>query len=237
MSTATILVVDDEPQIRRVMRTSLSTNGYAVIEARSGEEALEILRKERPDLVLLDLNMPGIGGLQTCREIRDQSDVAIIMLTVRNTENDKVLALDAGADDYVAKPFRMDELFARIRAALRRTASGEPVPAFVSRDLEIDFERRRVLVQGQSVRLTPKAFELLRQLVASQGKPIEHRRLLQAVWGPDYGDEAEYLRVFINQLRKKIEPDPSHPKYLHTEPWVGYRFEPPALPRSKAKKK
>jgi len=185
MSTATILVVDDEPQIRRVMRTSLSTNGYAVIEARSGEEALEILRKERPDLVLLDVNMPGIGGLQTCREIRDHSDIAIIMLTVRNTENDKVLALDAGADDYVAKPFSMDELFARIRAALRRTASGEPVPAFVSGELEIDFERRKVLVQGQSVRLTPKEFELLRQLVASQGKPIEHRRLLQAVWGPD----------------------------------------------------
>jgi two-component system KDP operon response regulator KdpE len=237
MSNPTILVVDDEPQIRRVMRTSLSTHGYVVIEARSGEEALEILRKERPDLVLLDLNMPGIGGLQTCREIRDQSDVAIIMLTVRNTENDKVLALDAGADDYVAKPFSMDELFARIRAALRRTASGEPVPTFVSNELEIDFERRKVLVEGQPVRLTPKEFELLRELVANQGKPIEHRRLLQAVWGPDYGDEAEYLRVFINQLRKKIEPDPAHPKYLHTEPWVGYRFEPPAPPPSKVKKK
>jgi two-component system KDP operon response regulator KdpE len=237
MSTATILVVDDEPQIRRVMRTSLSTNGYAVIEARSGEEALELLRKERPDLILLDLNMAGIGGLQTCREIREQSDVAIIMLTVRNTENDKVLALDAGADDYVAKPFSMEELFARIRAALRRTASGEPLPAFISSGLEIDFERRRVLVQGNAVRLTPKEFELLRQLVANQGKPIEHRRLLQAVWGPDYGDEAEYLRVFINQLRKKIEPDPAHPQYLHTEPWVGYRFEPPAPPPAKPKKK
>ena len=237
MSTPTILVVDDEPQIRRVMRTSMSSHGYAVIEARSGEEALEILRKERPDLVLLDLNMPGIGGLQACREIRDQSDVAIIMLTVRNTENDKVLALDAGADDYVAKPFSMDELFARIRAALRRTASGEPVPAFVSSELEIDFERRKVLVQGRAVRLTPKEFELLRELVANQGKPIEHRRLLQAVWGPDYGDEAEYLRVFINQLRKKIEPDPAHPKYLHTEPWVGYRFEAPAPPPAKVKKK
>jgi len=224
MSTPTILVVDDEPQIRRVMRTSMSSHGYAVIEARSGEEALEILRKERPDLVLLDLNMPGIGGLQACREIRDQSDVAIIMLTVRNTENDKVLALDAGADDYVAKPFSMDELFARIRAALRRTASGEPVPAFVSSELEIDFERRKVLVQGRAVRLTPKEFELLRELVANQGKPIEHRRLLQAVWGPDYGDEVEYLRVFVNHLRKKIEPDPVRPRYILTEPWLGYRF-------------
>ena len=226
MSTSTILIVDDEPQIRRVMRTTLSSNGYAVIEARSGEEALEIMRKERPELVLLDVNMPGMGGLEVCREIRDQSDVAIIMLTVRNTEHDKVLALDAGADDYVVKPFSIEELLARIRAALRRTSSAEPVPAYVSSDLEIDFERRKVLVQGRPVRLTPKEFELLRHLVASQGKPLEHRRLLQAVWGPDYGNETEYLRVFINQLRKKIEPDPANPKYIHTDPWVGYRFEP-----------
>src|ERR1039457_1681908 len=147
MSTATILIVDDEPQIRRVMRTTLSSNGYAVIEARSGEETLEILRKERPELVLLDVNMPGMGGLDVCRQIRDQSDVAIIMLTVRNTAHDKVLALDAGADDYVVKPFSIEELLARIRAALRRPSSAEPVPPFVSNDLEIDFERRKVLVQ------------------------------------------------------------------------------------------
>jgi len=236
MSTSTILIVDDEPQIRRVMRTSLSSNGYSVIEARSGEEALEVVRKERPELVLLDVNMPGIGGLEVCREIREQSDVAIIMLTVRNTEQDKVLALDAGADDYVVKPFSIEELLARIRAALRRTSSADPVPTFVSSDLEIDFERRKVLVQGRPVRLTPKEFELLRHLVTSQGKPIEHRRLLQAVWGPDYGNETEYLRVFINQLRKKIEPDPANPKYIHTDPWVGYRFE-PADPSPKAKKK
>jgi two-component system, OmpR family, KDP operon response regulator KdpE len=236
MSTVTILIVDDEPQIRRVMRTTLSSNGYSVVEARSGEEALEMLRKEHPDLVLLDVNMPGIGGLQACREIRDHSDIAIIMLTVRNTENDKVLALDAGADDYVAKPFSMEELLARIRAALRRTASGVTVPAYVSSDLEIDFERRKVLIQGRAVRLTPKEFELLRLLVANQGKPLEHRRLLQAVWGPDYGDEMEYLRVFINQLRKKIEPDPAHPRYIHTDPWVGYRFEPPAPLPAKAKR-
>jgi two-component system, OmpR family, KDP operon response regulator KdpE len=236
MSTSTILIVDDEPQIRRVMRTSLSSNGYSVIEARSGEEALEIMRKERPELVLLDVNMPGIGGLEVCREIRDQSDVAIIMLTVRNTEHDKVLALDAGADDYVVKPFSIEELLARIRAALRRTSSADPVPTYVSSDLEIDFERRKVLVQGRPVRLTPKEFELLRHLVTSQGKPLEHRRLLQAVWGPDYGNETEYLRVFINQLRKKIEPDPAHPKYIHTDPWVGYRFE-PEVPAPKPKKK
>ena len=236
MSTSTILIVDDEPQIRRVMRTTLSSNGYAVLEARTGEEALEIVRKERPELVLLDVNMPGIGGLEVCREIREQSDVAIIMLTVRNTEHDKVLALDAGADDYVVKPFSIEELLARIRAALRRTSSAEPVPTYISNDLEIDFERRKVLVQGRPVRLTPKEFDLLRQLVASQGKPLEHRRLLQAVWGPDYGNETEYLRVFINQLRKKIEPDPANPKYIHTDPWVGYRFE-PADPSPKAKKK
>jgi two-component system KDP operon response regulator KdpE len=237
MSTTTILVVDDEPQIRRVMRTTLSSNGYAVVEAKSGEEALEVLRKEHPDLVLLDVNMPGMGGLKACREIRDQSDLAIIMLTVRDTEHDKVLALDAGADDYVVKPFSMEELLARIRAALRRTSSAEPIPSYVSDDLEIDFERRRVLVQGNPVRLTPKEFDLLRHLVASQGKPLEHRRLLQAVWGPDYGNETEYLRVFINQLRKKIEPDPAHPKYIHTDPWVGYRFEPALAAPAKPKKK
>jgi two-component system, OmpR family, KDP operon response regulator KdpE len=236
MSTSTILIVDDEPQIRRVMRTTLSSNGYAVLEAKTGEEALEIIRKERPELVLLDVNMPGMSGLEVCREIRDQSDVAIIMLTVRNTEHDKVLALDAGADDYVVKPFSIEELLARIRAALRRTSSAEPVPTYVSSDLEIDFERRKVLVQGRAVRLTPKEFDLLRHLVASQGKPLEHRRLLQAVWGPDYGNETEYLRVFINQLRKKIEPDPANPKYIHTDPWVGYRFEPPdTSPKPKKK--
>jgi two-component system KDP operon response regulator KdpE len=236
MSTSTILIVDDEPQIRRVMRTTLSSNGYAVLEAKTGEEALEVIRKERPELVLLDVNMPGMSGLEVCREIRDQSDIAIIMLTVRNTEHDKVMALDAGADDYVVKPFSIEELLARIRAALRRTSSAEPVPAYVSNDLEIDFERRKVLVQGRAMRLTPKEFELLRHLVASQGKPLEHRRLLQAVWGPDYGNETEYLRVFINQLRKKIEPDPANPKYIHTDPWVGYRFEPPdASPKPKKK--
>ncbi len=235
--SATILVVDDEPQIRRVMRTTLTSNGYTVLDARSGEEALEIMQKERPELVLLDVNMPGMGGLAACREIRDRSDAAIIVLTVRNTEKDKVMALDAGADDYVVKPFGMEELLARIRAALRRTASAEPVPAFVSSDLEIDFERRRVIVEGRPIKLTPKEFELLRHLVANQGKPLEHRRLLQAIWGPDYGNETEYLRVFINQLRKKIEPDPANPKYIHTDPWIGYRFEPIFPSTAKAKKK
>ena len=237
MSGATILVVDDEPQIRRTLRTTLSNVGYMVIEARSGEQALESLREERPELVLLDVNMPGLGGVEACREIREHSDVAIIMLTVRDTERDKIRALDAGADDYVVKPFSMDELISRIRAALRRTSCAEPLPSFVSDDLEIDFERRNVLVRDLPVRLTPKEFELLRHLVGSQGKPLEHRRLLQMIWGPDYGDETEYLRVFINQLRKKIEPDPANPKYIHTDPWVGYRFEPKAPSGPKTKRR
>jgi two-component system, OmpR family, KDP operon response regulator KdpE len=227
MNTASILIVDDEPQIRRVLRATLSSQGYAVAEARSGDEALDQIRGERPDLVLLDVNMPGHSGLEICREIRDSSDIPIIMLTVRNSERDKVQALDAGADDYVVKPFSSEELMARIRAALRRTAPPESLPPFVSADLKIDFEKRSVLVKGQPVRLTPKEFELLHHLVTNQGKAQPHRRLLQAVWGPDYGEETEYLRVFINQLRKKIEPDPRHPRYIHTDPWIGYRFDPP----------
>jgi two-component system KDP operon response regulator KdpE len=227
MTPATILAVDDEPQIRRVLRTTLTSHGYTVLEARSGDEALEQIREERPDLILLDVNMPGRSGLEVCQEIRRTSDVPIIMLTVRNTERDKVQALDAGADDYVVKPFGSEELMARIRAALRRAVPPEAMPPFLSADLKIDFETRAVSVRGQPVRLTPKEFELLRHLVANQGKALSHRRLLQAVWGPDYGDETEYLRVFINQLRKKIESDPHHPRYIHTEPWVGYRFEHP----------
>ena len=227
MTSAKVLIVDDEPQIRRVLRTTLASHGYTVVEARSGDEALEEIRHERPDLILLDVNMPGRSGLETCSEIRTASDVPIIMLTVRNSERDKVQALDAGADDYVVKPFGVEELMARIRAALRRVAPAESIPPFLSADLKIDFEKRTILVKGQPVRLTPKEFELLRQLVANQGKAMAHRRLLQAVWGPDYGEETEYLRVFINQLRKKIEPDPRNPRYITTEPWIGYRFERP----------
>jgi two-component system, OmpR family, KDP operon response regulator KdpE len=228
MPDQTILIVDDEPQIRRVMRTTLTSQGYAVVEAKSGEEALDRIRSARADLIVLDVNLPGISGLETCREIRTSSDVPIIMLTVRNSERDKVQALDAGADDYVMKPFGVEELLARIRAALRRAAPGDAPPAFVSDELSIDFERRALTVKGRPVKLTPKEFELLRQLVVNTGKSQTHRRLLQAVWGPDYGEETEYLRVFINQLRKKIEPDPQRPRYIHTEPWIGYRFDPPA---------
>lgn len=226
MTTGKILIVDDEPQIRRVLRVTLTTHGYEVQDARSGEEAMLRLRESRFDLVLLDMNMPGIGGLDACREIRATSEVAIIMLTVRNSEMDKVAALDAGADDYVTKPFSTPELLARIRAALRRLPVGEESVAESLRfeDLEINLATRRVIANGRETRLTPKEFDLLRYLVANPNIPIPHGRLLQAVWGPDYGDQVEYLRVFINQLRKKIEADPSHPRYLLTEPWVGYRF-------------
>ena len=233
MSPASILVIDDEPQIRRVLRTTLSTHGYEIAEAKTGEEALEWLRKELPDLVLLDMNMPGMGGVEACREIRRASDAPIIMLTVRNAERDKVAALDAGADDYVVKPFGIEELLARIRAALRRYAPGDALPAFISKDLSIDFEARQVSVRDRGVHLTPKEYEVLRHLVANQGKPLTHRRLLQAVWGPDYGEETESLRVVINQLRKKLEPDPARPRYILTEPWVGYRFQPPRASAAK----
>jgi len=223
---ALILVVDDEPQIRRVLRTSLSAGGYTMMEARTAEEGLERIRQEPPDLVILDINMPGMGGLEGCREIRESSDVPIIMLSVRGSERDKVRALDAGADDYVVKPFSSEELLARIRANLRRVQTDENQPsAFSSPDLSIDFERRVVTVRDKKVHLTPKEFELLRCLVAGGGQPIPHRTLLQAVWGPDYGEETEYLRVCVNHLRKKIEPDPANPRYVVTEPWVGYRFE------------
>ena len=169
--------------------------------------------------------MPGMGGIETCREIRRGSDAPIIMLTVRNAERDKVAALDAGADDYVVKPFGIEELLARIRAALRRYAPTDALPSFVSKDLTIDFANRNVTARNQIVHLTPKEYDVLKHLVANQGKPLTHRRLLQAVWGPDYGDETESLRVVINQLRKKIEADPAQPKYIVTEPRVGYRFQ------------
>ena len=229
MNNATVLVVDDEPQLRRAIKATLTDLGYSVIEAKTGEEALQMLRSESLDLILLDLNMPGIGGLETCRAIRETSEVPIIVLSVRNTERDKVQVLDAGANDYVTKPFGIQELLARIRAALRRT----PSPAegsdkvIVSGELEIDFARRRASLAGNAVRLTPKEFDLLKFLVDHANKPVPHRKLLQTVWGPDYGDEVEYLRVVVNQLRKKIEPIPSKPRYLLTEPWVGYRFAMP----------
>ena len=232
MSAGRILVVDDEPQIRRVMRAALSATGYEVSDARSGEEAVEKLGDERFDLILLDVNLPGMSGMDACRVIRRETlvpDVPIIMLTVRNAEKDIVEALDAGADDYVVKPFGTPELLARIRAAMRRAPlPQDSAPQRISlKDVEVDFLSRQVTVRGRNVRLTPKEFDLLRYLATHPNKVIGHRELLQAVWGPDYGDEVEYLRVFVNQLRKKIEPQPAKPRYLLTEPWVGYRLNLP----------
>ena len=199
---------------------------YDVHDARSGEEALAAIREQRFDLILLDMNMPGMGGLETCRSIRSTSEAAIIMLTVRDGERDKVAALDAGADDYVTKPFNTQELLARIRAALRRLPRNAETPGNVELDgVHINFSTRRLVTHGREVRLTPKEFDLLHFFIANPNVPIPHRRLLHAVWGPDYGDEVEYLRVFINRLRKKIEADPAHPRYLLTEAWVGYRFD------------
>jgi two-component system KDP operon response regulator KdpE len=230
VNNSRILVVDDEPQIRRVLRTALTSVGYIVTDARSGDEALEALRRDHPDLVLLDMNMPGMGGLEICREMRSTSEVAIIMLTVRNHEDDKVAALDAGADDYITKPFGTPELLARIRAALRRlpVSPGSSNQIIHLEGLEINLATRRLLVNGEEVRLTPKEFDLLNFFAANPNVPIPHGKLLQAVWGPDYGSQVEYLRVFVNQLRKKIEPNPAKPRFLLTEPWIGYRFQLPA---------
>ena len=229
MSAGRILVVDDDPQIRRVMRVTLTGQGYEVDDVKSGDAALEKLRDARFDLVLLDMNMPGLSGIETCRLIRGQSEVAIVMLTVRDSEEDKVAALDAGADDYVTKPYNAPELLARIRAALRRTPWTQgPAGPMKLGSVEVDFDTRRVMSRGRQVRLTPKEFELLRYFVMHANKVLSHRELLQAVWGPDYGDQVDYLRVFVNQLRKKIEADPSNPAILLTEPWVGYRLQLPA---------
>jgi two-component system KDP operon response regulator KdpE len=228
MSVATVLVVDDDPQIRRVLRTALIEHGYEATDARNGEEAVERLREEKPSLIILDMNMPGMNGIETCRTIRSTSTVPIIMLTVRDSESDKIEALDAGADDYVTKPFSSPELLARIRAALRRsTKFSEEMQVVRFDNVEINFNLRRVYVGNREARLTPKEFELLQYMVAHANVPIPHTKLLESVWGEDQGGEVEHLRVFINQLRKKIERNPSNPKYLLTEPWIGYRFRLP----------
>ncbi len=231
MSAARILIVDDDPQIRRVLKVTLSGQGFEVDDSKNGETALDKLRQTRFDLVLLDINMPGMSGLEVCRAIRATSEVAIIMLTVRDGESDTVEALDAGADDYVTKPFKPSELSARIRAALRRSPGGQgPTGRVVLGPVTVDFDTREVIAQDCRVRLTPKEFDLLRYFVAHANKVLSHRQLLQAVWGPDYGDQVDYLRVVINQLRKKIEGRPSAPVHLLTEPWVGYRLHMPAEP-------
>ena len=230
MSAGRILVVDDDPQIRRAMKATLTSRGYEVSDSRSGEEALEKVRSETFDLVLLDMNMPGMGGIETCGLIRSGSDVAIIMLTVSSSEKDKVGALDAGADDYVTKPFSMPELLARIRATLRRLPQAPDDSGLRQLALEgvaIDLSSRQVTVRDRTSRLTAKEFDLLSYFLIRPNKTISHRELLQAVWGPDYGEDLEYLRVFVNRLRKKIELDPSNPRFLVTDAWAGYRFHLP----------
>ena len=222
-----ILVVDDEPQITRVLLRSLTSKGYEVRIAADGEFALQTFRDWPPSLVITDLAMPNMGGLELCRRLRTTSDVPIIVLSVRGEEKTKVQALDAGADDYVTKPFGMDELLARIRATLRR----QPVTDAQARilevaDVRIDLDAHVATRDGEELRLTPKEFDLLAHLMRNAGKVLTHRSLLGAVWGGDYTEQHEYLRVFIGQLRKKIEPDPSKPRYILTEPWIGYRFNP-----------
>ena len=220
-----ILVVDDEPQITRVLRTSLSAQGYDIRIANSGEMALEIMKDWQPSMIITDLSMPSIDGVQLCRTVRASSQVPILVLSVRDKEQQKVEALDAGADDYVTKPFGMNDLLARVRANLRRVPpESEADPVIEVGDFRIDTAAHKVTVRHNEVRLTPKEFDLLKFLAEHANKPIAHRKLLQTVWGPDYGEEVEYLRVVVNQLRRKIEPEPSKPKYLLTEPWVGYRF-------------
>jgi two-component system, OmpR family, KDP operon response regulator KdpE len=223
-----ILVVDDEPQIGRVLRRSLSARGYEVQVAANGEEALQTFGTWTPDLVIADLSMPNMGGLELCRRLRAQSLVPIIVLSVKGEERVKVEALDAGADDYITKPFGIDELLARVRAALRRSpaTAGNQVKTFQTGDFLIDLEARTVKVQNEMIHLTPKEYELLVYLIQHPNKVLTHRTLLGAIWGGDYVEQTEYLRVFIGQLRKKIEPDPSKPRYIMTEPWVGYRFNP-----------
>ena len=222
-----ILVVDDEPQITRVLKTTLSSQGYGIRTASDGEEALQAMREWPPDLIVTDLRMPNMDGLELCREVRKTSQVPIIVLSVKGEDSIKVQALDAGADDYVTKPFSMTELTARIRAALRRASVPDQprFPLIELGDFRIDVPGRTVRVKTRDVHLTPKEFDLLVYLARHAGKVLTHRTLLAAVWGPNSVEQPEYLRVFVGQLRKKLEGDASS-KYIVTEPWVGYRFEP-----------
>jgi len=222
-----ILVVDDEAQITRVLRTSLASHGYDIRVANDGETALEIMKDWRPDLVITDLSMPNMDGLELCRKIRATAAIPIIVLSVKGEERSKVQALDAGADDYVTKPFGIEELLARVRANLRRVPTSDEQAASIKvGDFCIDVEAHKVTVQNREVHLTPKEFDLLIYLARHAGKVVTHRALLGAIWGGQSIEQVEYLRVFVGQLRKKLEPDASSPRYIVTEPWVGYRFEP-----------
>jgi two-component system KDP operon response regulator KdpE len=229
VDTSRVLVVDDEPQITRVLKTVLSSQGYQVRTAAEGESALSNFKEWSPELVITDLYMPHMDGIELCRRIRELSTVPIIVLSVKGEEKSKVEALDSGADDYVTKPFGIDELMARVRAALRRSsgpAAAQDVSSFDAGDFRIDMDARRVHTHGREVRLTPKEFDLFVYMARHPNRVLTHAALLEAVWGQASQEQPEYLRVFMGQLRKKLEPDPSNPRYLVTEPWVGYRFNP-----------
>ena len=223
-----VLVVDDESSIRRALHATLSTLGFDIEEASGGEQAVSFVRTERYDAALLDLNMPGMGGIETCRAIRRLSPrLPILMLTVRDSPDDKIDALDAGADDYVTKPFHVGELMARVRSAVRRSQATQENqnPVITIGDIKLDSDRRLVQKAGRTIHLTPKEFDLLRHLMLHPGKPQTHARLLTSVWGSEYGNEVEYLRTFVRQLRQKLEDDPSSPEYILTDSYIGYRFK------------
>jgi len=221
-----ILVVDDEPQIRKALSVTLRASGYDVLVVGSGEEALTQIAGARPDALILDLGLPGIDGLEVIEALRGWSDVPIVVLSVRGEESDKITALDAGADDYVTKPFGMGELLARLRVVLRRRGGDSPEPVVTTEHFTIDLSAHRVTVAGEEVRLTPIEWALVERLVAHPGRLITQRQLLTEVWGPGVEQQTQYLRVHMSNLRHKLEPDPSRPRYFHTESGIGYRFEP-----------
>jgi two-component system KDP operon response regulator KdpE len=225
MNNVKVLVVDDEDSIRRFLRVTLTTQAYTVLEAASGNEALSAVAEDKPDIVILDLGLPDIDGVEITRLLREWTQLPIIILSVRGGESDKIAALDAGADDYLTKPFGVGELLARLRAALRRTAKTRDEPVFTCGGLKVDLSRRLVTVAGQNVALTPNEYGLLRLLVTQAGKVLTHRHLLREVWGAEYGDEFHMLHVNISNLRRKIEPDPARPQIIITEPGVGYRLK------------
>jgi two-component system KDP operon response regulator KdpE len=224
MNKPKVLVVDDEEAIRRFLRVALTSQAYTVIEAVSGQEALSAATNEKPDIIILDLGLPDIDGVEVTRLLRQWTQTPIIILSVRGSEGDKIAALDAGADDYLTKPFGVGELLARLRAALRRIAQTANEPVFASGNLKVDLARRLVTVSGREVQLTPTEYELLRVLVTHAGKVLTHRHLLREVWGAEYGEEFHMLHVNISNLRRKIEPDPARPQFIITEPGVGYRL-------------
>jgi two-component system KDP operon response regulator KdpE len=220
-----VLIVDDEPQIRRTLELNLAARGFEVDQASTGELALDLASRRHPDLVILDLGLPGMDGIDVVRRIREWSRVPILVLSARENEAAKVAALEAGADDYVTKPFGMNELVARVRAALRRSAPPEEEARVVTDDLTVDLTAKRISTLDGEVRLTPTQWHLVEVLVRNRGRLVSQRQLLQEVWGPTYSAESHYLRVFMAQIRRKLEPDPSHPRYFITEPGMGYRFE------------